>query len=70
MTASRRLPGGVLKQAAARSRTECGNGHPWRVETTRWRRRVRGGRVTVERDCLVCKRESEHRRRKAEGAAR
>ncbi|GAA2180935.1 hypothetical protein GCM10009785_13770 [Brooklawnia cerclae] len=35
----------------------CGNGHPWRPETTRWRLRTRGGRHGSgwERDCLVCK---------------
>lgn len=47
----------------AQQRPTCANGHPWRPETTRWRERRRDGRTTRERDCLVCKRESDHNRR-------
>jgi 5-methylcytosine-specific restriction endonuclease McrA len=43
-------------------RTACAHGHPWTLESTRLRVRVGGG--TPERDCLVCKRDSEHRRRR------
>lgn len=47
----------------AQQRKTCSNGHPWREKTTRWRQRIRDGRVVTERDCLVCKRESDHQRR-------
>lgn len=53
-----------LTYPAAQARPACGNGHTWRPETTRWRKRIRNGRTTTERDCLVCKRESEHTRRR------
>ncbi|GIH70296.1 hypothetical protein [Sphaerimonospora thailandensis] len=41
------------------ARTHCGNRHPWRPETTRWRRR----RGHVERDCLLCRAEQKARAR-------
>lgn len=47
----------------AQQRKTCAHGHPWREKTTRWRERTRNGRQVVERDCLVCKRESDHNRR-------
>ena len=46
----------------------CANNHPWYPETTRWRKRNRGGRLTLERDCLRCKRASEARRRRRKRA--
>ena len=54
----------LLKQPYA-GRPTCANGHPWKPETTRWRRRgYRGEHTTeIERDCLVCKRVSEGKRR-------
>lgn len=64
--------GRVTKQPFA-ARETCGNGHPWRTETTRWRRRTRKGGhrrggeheiVTIERDCLICKQVSEGERRR------
>jgi hypothetical protein len=61
--ASTRIRSGKLKRASAADRPTCGAGHPWKPETTRWRRRVRNGRVTVERDCLRCKSAGESRRR-------
>lgn len=53
----------MLQRVRAQKRPACANGHPWREETTRWRKRTRCGRTVVERDCLVCKRESDHGRR-------
>lgn len=55
-----------LTKQPFRDRETCANGHPWKPETTRWRRRNRGGRhgTAPERDCLVCKDKSEGRRRK------
>lgn len=58
--------GGLVASGAAyeqlltpvmRARDTCSNNHPWRPETTRWRKRDRGGRHgwAVERDCLICK---------------
>lgn len=58
-----RLKTDTLTRPSARKRAACVNGHPWREETTRWRKRTRNGRASTERDCLVCKRESDHERR-------
>lgn len=46
-------------------RETCAHGHEWRPETTRWRQRRnrKGHSAAVERDCLVCKAVSEHKRR-------
>lgn len=48
------------------ARETCSNGHPWTVESTRWRKRDRGGRhgTAIERDCLTCKAVSEGARRR------
>lgn len=47
-------------------REACANGHPWTVESTRWRKRNRGGRhgTAPERDCLICKAVSEGNRKR------
>ena len=44
-------------------RNECANGHLWTEDTTRWRIRKDKGEKSPTRDCLVCKRQSEKRRR-------
>lgn len=44
---------------------ECGNGHPWRPETTGTTRRMRRGRLYETRYCMVCSRESAARGRRA-----
>lgn len=46
----------------------CANNHPWYPETTRWRKRNRNGALSLERDCLRCKRASEARRRRRKRA--
>lgn len=61
-----RVSDGTIRLQPFKSRETCANGHPWTPETTRWRTRGDRGKHTaaVERDCLLCKRESEARRRK------
>jgi hypothetical protein len=57
----------TLSQTMA-ANTHCGNGHPWKASTTRWRRRYGGRRSpegTVERDCLVCRDEAKRKARAA-----
>jgi hypothetical protein len=41
----------------------CPNGHRWTAATTRWRVRRDKGEAAATRDCLVCKRVSEGKRR-------
>lgn len=60
-----RITGGMVTKEPFASRTHCAHGHRWQASTERWRMRVRPGKGTTrERDCLVCKRESEARRRR------
>ena len=54
--------GSVARQPWA-SRDTCANGHPWTPASTRWRIRRDKGETTPTRDCLVCKRVSEGKRR-------
>lgn len=51
-------------------RAACANGHPWTPSTTRWRIRHDKGETTPTRDCLVCKRVSEGKRRRRTVAER
>lgn len=66
---STRIESWVMVREPFASREACVNGHAWTTATTRWRRRThqraRGSYVTVERDCLVCKRVSEAKRKKS-----
>lgn len=67
-----RVPEGRIRTEPFASRPTCANGHPWRLETTRWRRRGERGRQTaeIERDCLVCKAVSEGKRRQRRAVER
>lgn len=66
------VPGGFMSKPSFAARETCVNGHPWKTATTRWRFRDRGGRHGSgwERDCLVCKRKQEGRRRRLRVADR
>jgi hypothetical protein len=55
--------GKVTKEPFA-SRKTCANGHPWTTHNTRWRIRRDKGETSPTRDCLVCKRVSEGKRRR------
>lgn len=60
-----RITGGMVTKEPFASRTHCAHGHRWSAATERWRERVLpSGGTTKERDCLVCKRASEARRRR------
>lgn len=61
-----RVDDGIVAKKPFAQRECCSNGHRWTPETTRWRKRNRGGRhgFAVERDCLVCKAVSEADRRR------
>lgn len=65
-----RVTAGVVIREPFASRVMCANGHPWTPGSTRWRVRRDKGEAAATRDCLVCKRESERRRRerRAQGA--
>lgn len=62
MTGQRVEAGTVTRQPWA-TRETCANGHPWTTHNTRWRIRKDKGETTPTRDCLVCKRVSEGKRR-------
>ena len=57
---------GVVTKHPYAERETCSNGHPWTRESTRWRKRNRGGRhgTAAERDCLTCKAVSEGNRKR------
>ena len=60
-----RIPSGTVQREPYASRTHCSRGHRWTPSTERWRARLYpSGAVIKERDCLVCKRESEAKRRR------
>lgn len=60
------VPTGEITREPYASRTHCAHGHKWTPATERWRYRNRPdrGAPTLERDCRVCRRESEARRRR------
>lgn len=55
--------GRVLRKPYA-DRERCANGHRWTPASTRWRIRRDKGEATPTRDCLICKRVSEGKRRR------
>lgn len=65
-TSAQRTETGEVTTRPYSYRVTCANGHVWTAETTRWRRRARGGRhgKSVERDCLICKDAAENERRR------
>ena len=62
MTGQRVSEGRVSREPWA-GRETCSNGHPWTTRNTRWRIRIDKGERLPTRDCLVCKRVSEGKRR-------
>lgn len=58
-----RVDAGKVTRLPYALRETCANGHKWAPQTTRWRVRRDKGETTPTRDCLVCKRVSEGRRR-------
>lgn len=46
-----------------RSKTHCLHGHPLSEENTYTHRRIRNGRLAIERQCRICHRDREERRR-------
>lgn len=58
-----RVDKGKVTRLPYADRETCSNGHKWTTATTRWRVRTDKGEASPTRDCLVCKRVSEGKRR-------
>lgn len=58
-----RVEAGKVTRLPWADRDTCANGHKWTVASTRWRIRTDKGETSPTRDCLICKRVSEGKRR-------
>lgn len=58
-----RVDTGRVSRLPFAERETCTNGHKWTPQSTRWRVRRDKGESTPTRDCLICKRVSEGKRR-------
>jgi hypothetical protein len=58
-----RVDSGRVTRLPFSERETCANGHRWTPQSTRWRIRTDKGETQPTRDCLICKRVSEGKRR-------